>query len=111
MSASLTALGARAVVGTDGEVWNANDAFCTLVGLEAPALRHVGWRQLVHSADHQYVAAHLVEVLAGSTGLREFDVRLVPPDGGDLPARMRVELVRDGEGRQRWFLVEAWATT
>ena len=41
----------------------------------------------------------------------EFDVRLVPPDGEDVPTRMRVELVRDSDGRQGWFLVEAWATT
>jgi hypothetical protein len=81
------------------------------VGLDEPALRHLGWRQLVHSGDRQYVAAHLVEVLAGSAELREFDVRLVPPEGGDLPSRMRVELVRDSEGRQGWFLVEVWATT
>jgi PAS domain S-box-containing protein len=111
MGASLTTLAARAVVGTDGEVWTANNAFCSLVGLDEPALRHLGWRQLVHSADRQYVAAHLVEVMAGSADLREFDLRLVPPDGRDVPTRMRVELVRDGDGRQGWFLVEAWATT
>ena len=111
VGASLTALAARAVVGTDGEVWTANAAFCSLVGLDEPALRHLGWRQLVHSADRQYVAAHLVEVLAGSDDLREFDLRLVPPNGQDVPAHMRVELVRDSDGRQGWFLVEAWATT
>ena len=111
MGASLTALQARAVVGTDGEVWNANSAFCSLVGLDEPALRYLGWRQLVHSAERQYVAAHLVEVLAGSAELREFDVRIVPADGRDIPTRMRVELVRDSDGRQGWFLVEAWATT
>ena len=103
--------GARAVIGTDGAVWNANESFCTLVRLDEAALRHLGWRQLVHAADRRYVAAHLVEVLAGGAHLREFDVRLVPPDGRDVPTRMRVELVRDSEGRQGWFLVEAWATT
>jgi PAS domain-containing protein len=104
--------GARAVIGTDGAVWTANEAFCSLVRLNEPALRHLGWRQLVHTADRRYVAAHLVEVLAGDVSLREFDVRLVPPDGrSDVPARLRVELVRDSEGRQGWFFVEAWATT
>ena len=111
MGTALTALAARAVVGTDGEVWTANSAFCALVGLDEPALRHLGWRQLVHSADRQYVAAHLVEVLAGSDDLREFELRLVPPDGREVPTRMRVELVRDSDSRQGWFLVEAWATT
>ena len=99
------------MIGTDGAVWNANTAFCSLVGLDELALRHLGWRQLVHSADRRYVAAHLVEVLAGSADRREFDLRLVPPDGRDVPTRMRVELVRDSCGRQGWFLVEAWATT
>ncbi len=98
------------MIGTDGAVWNANESFCTLVRLDEAALRHLGWRQLVHAADRRYVAAHLVEVLAGSAHLREFDVRLVPPDGRDVSARMRVELVRDSDGRQGWFLVEAWAT-
>jgi PAS domain-containing protein len=112
MELQLETNGARAVIGTDGAVWNANEAFCSLVRLDEPALRHLGWRQLVHSADRRYVAAHLVEVLAGDAHLREFDVRLVPPDGRDgVPARLRVELVRDGDGRQGWFLVEAWATT
>jgi PAS domain S-box-containing protein len=103
--------GARAVVGTDGTVWNANDAFCSLVRLEEPALRRLGWRQLVHSADRRYVAAHLVEVLAGTAGLREFDVRLYAPGGEIVPVRLRVELMRDADGRQGWFLVEAWPTT
>jgi PAS domain S-box-containing protein len=111
MDIPMNANGARAVIGTDGTVWNANESFCTLVKLDEPALRHLGWRQLVHAADRRYVAAHLVEVLAGGAHLREFDVRLVPPDGRDVPTRMRVELVRDSEGRQGWFLVEAWATT
>jgi PAS domain S-box-containing protein len=102
---------ARAVIGTDGAVWNANQAFCALVGLDEPALRHLGWRQLVHASDRRYVAAHLVEVLAGGGHLREFDVRLALPTGGDVPTRLRVELVRDSEGRQGWFLMEAWATT
>ena len=103
--------GARAVIGTDGAVWNANQAFCSLVGLDEPALRHLDWRRLVHSADRRYVAAHLVEVLAGSAQLREFDVRLVRPAGSDVDTRMRVELVRGNGSRQGWFLVEAWPTT
>ena len=111
MAVHLNDLGARAVIGMDGAVWSANSAFCSLVGLDEPALRRLGWRQLVHSADRRYVAAHLVEVLAGGDQLREFDARLVPPDGATCPARIRVKLVRDGEGRQGWFLVEAWATT
>ena len=51
-------------------------------------------------------------MLAGDVSLREFDARLVPPDGrADVPARLRVELVRDSDGRQGWFLMEAWRTT
>jgi PAS domain S-box-containing protein len=111
MEIPTNANGARAVIGTDGAVWNANEAFCRLVRLDEPALQHLGWRQLVHAADRRYVAAHLVEVLAGGAHLREFDVRLVAPDGNDVPTRLRVELVRDSDGRQGWFLVEAWATT
>ena len=110
MELPVEASGARAVIGTDGAVWTANESFCSLVRLDESALRHLGWRQLVHAADRRYVAAHLVEVLAGGANLREFDVRLVPPDGEDVPTRLRVELVRDSEGRQGWFLVEAWAT-
>jgi PAS domain S-box-containing protein len=111
MSIALNHLRARAVIGMDGAVWSANNAFCSLVGLDEAALRRLGWRSLLHSADRRYVAAHLVEVLAGSGPRREFDARLVPPDGRDVPAHIRVELVRDGSGRQGWFLVEAWATT
>jgi PAS domain-containing protein len=112
MNALREANGARAVIGTDGAVWTANEAFCSLVRLKEPALRQLGWRQLVHTGDRRYVAAHLVEVLAGGVSLREFDVRFVPPDGNaDVPARLRVELVRDSDGRQGWFLVEAWPTT
>jgi PAS domain S-box-containing protein len=111
MSIPVDVSGARAVIGTDGAVWNANASFCALVRLDESALRHLGWRRLVHAADRRYVAAHLVEVLAGGAHLREFDVRLVPPDGDQVPARMRVELVRDSDGRQGWFLVEAWRTT
>jgi PAS domain S-box-containing protein len=103
--------GARAVIGVDGAVWSANSAFCSLVGLEESTLRHLGWRRLLHAADRRYVAAHLVEVLAGSDPLREFDARLLPPNGRNVPTHIRVELVRDGRGRQGWFLVEAWATT
>jgi PAS domain-containing protein len=102
--------GARAVIRADGSVWTANDAFCALVDIAEPALRRLGWRRLVHASDRRYMAAHLVEVMAGSAR-REFDVRLMPPDGRELPARLSVELVRDSNGRQGWFLMEAWATT
>jgi PAS domain S-box-containing protein len=101
---------ARAVIGADGSVWKANAAFCSLVGIAEPALQRLGWRRLVHASDRRYMAAHLVEMLAGSAR-REFDVRLVPPDGSELPARLSVELVRDENGRQGWFLMEARATT
>ncbi len=111
MAVPLNDLAARAVIGVDGAVWSANGAFCSLVGLEEHVLRRLGWRELVHSADRRYVAAHLVEVLAGGDRLREFDARLLPPDGRDVPARIRVKLVRDDDGRQGCFLVEAWATT
>jgi PAS domain S-box-containing protein len=111
MEPSPPAAGARAVIRTDGTVWNANDAFCKLVRLEEPALLQLGWRQLVHTADRRYVAAQLVELMAGSVNLREFDVRLTAPNGDELPVQMRVELVRDGNGRHTWFLVEAWSTT
>jgi PAS domain-containing protein len=111
MEPSADVSGARAVIGTDGAVWTANEAFCTLVRLDEPALKDLGWRQLVHAGDRRYVAAHLVEVLAGGAHLREFDARLGAPGGDDVRTRMRVELVRDSVGRQGWFLVEAWATT
>jgi PAS domain S-box-containing protein len=111
MGAPLKAAGGRAVIGTDGTVWNANEAFCKLVRLEEPGLRQLGWRQLIHTADRRYVAAQLVELMAGTVNLREFDVRLAPPDGEELPVQMRVELLRDRDGRQSWFLVEAWSTT
>ena len=111
MAVPLNDLAARAVFGVDGAVWSANSAFCSLVGLEEHALRRLGWRELVHSADRHYVAAHLVEVLAGDDELREFDARLLPPDGRDVPARIRVKLVGEGDRRQGCFLVEAWATT
>jgi PAS domain S-box-containing protein len=111
MAVQLNDLGARAVIGVDGSVWSANSAFCSLVGLQEPALRRLGWRELVHSADRRYVAAHLVEVLAGGVQLREFDARFQPPEGHDVPAHIRVELLRDRDGRQGCFLVEAWATT
>ena len=100
------------MIGTDGAVWTANSAFCSLVGLDEPALRHLGWRQLVHSADRHYVAAHLVEVLAGERrACASSTCGSCRRDGRDVPARLRVELVRDSDGRQGWFLVEAWATT
>jgi PAS domain S-box-containing protein len=111
MAVHLNDLGARAVIGVDGAVWSANTAFCSLVGLQESALRRLGWRELVHSADRRYVAAHLVEVLAGGDQLREFDARLLPPDGRDVPAHIRVKLIRDRDGRRDCFLVEAWATT
>ena len=107
----MQAAGARAVISTDGTVWNANGAFCSLVHLEEPALRQLGWRQLVHPSDRRYVAAQLVELMAGTVKLREFDARMAAPSGEELPLRVRVELVRDVDGRQTWFLVEAWATT
>src|SRR5215213_7574288 len=85
MAIPLNATGARALIGVDGAVWSANNAFCSLVRLEEPALRRVGLRELVHSADRRYVAAHLVEVLAGGDDLREFDARLRPRTGTTCP--------------------------
>jgi PAS domain S-box-containing protein len=103
--------GARAVVTTDGTVWTANEAFCELLGVDESGLRRTDWRRFVHAGDRTYLAAHLVEVLAGEDARREFDVRLVPPGGGELPAHLSVELARGGRGRHGWFLLEATAAT
>ena len=46
MESGLDRNGARAVIGTDGAVWNANAAFCSLVRLDEPSLRHLGWRHV-----------------------------------------------------------------
>ena len=99
------------MVSTDGSLWTANEAFCRLIGVDESGLRRVDWRSLVHAGDRNYLAAHLVEVLAGRDNRREFDVRLVPAEGGELPAHLSVELARRGSGRQGWFLLEATTTT
>ena len=100
MEIAADASGARAVIGTDGAVWTANESFCTLVRLDETSLRHLGWRQLVHAADRRYVAAHLVEVLAGGAQLREFDVRMTAPDlqgeGGRQPDLVLPAVREDG---------------
>ena len=83
----LEANGARAVIGTDGAVWTANEAFCSLVRLDEPALRHLGWRQLV-----QHLRPPLRRGAPGRgarqrrRGCAELDVRLVPPEKQSVPS-------------------------
>jgi diguanylate cyclase (GGDEF)-like protein/PAS domain S-box-containing protein len=64
-----------------------NDAFCSLVGLQAEQLLGTGWMATVHPADLDAVIEHVVAVLGGRDG--ETRARLVRTDGTERTTVIR----------------------
>ena len=98
--------GARAVIGTDGAVWTANSAFCALVRLDETRCAASAGASSCTPPTATMWPRTWSRCWPAALQLREFDVRLVPPDGENVPTRIRVELVRDSDGAPG--LVPAW---
>jgi diguanylate cyclase (GGDEF)-like protein/PAS domain S-box-containing protein len=64
-----------------------NDAFCSLVGLQAEQLLGTGWMATVHPEDLDGVIEQVVAVLGGGDG--EAQARLVREDGGERTTVIR----------------------
>jgi diguanylate cyclase (GGDEF)-like protein/PAS domain S-box-containing protein len=64
-----------------------NDAFCSLVGLQAEQLLGTGWMSTVHPDDVDRVVEQAVAVLGGGDG--EAQVRLVRADGAERTVVVR----------------------
>jgi diguanylate cyclase (GGDEF)-like protein/PAS domain S-box-containing protein len=107
-----------AVVSTEGELVEVNDALCRLLGYERQELVGMTFQELTHPDDLALDLAHVAALLAGTRDTYRMEKRYITRDGHLLWSRLSVAIARDDSGRPQHFIsmiedasVEREATT
>jgi diguanylate cyclase (GGDEF)-like protein/PAS domain S-box-containing protein len=107
-----------AVVSTEGELVEVNDALCRLLGYERHELVGMTFQELTHPDDLALDLAHVAALLAGTGDTYRMEKRYITRDGHLLWSRLSVAVARDDSGRPQHFIsmiedasVEREATT
>ena len=96
----------------DGPWVAVNPALCRLLGVsEDELLGGLSFAELTHPQDLPAERALLDEMLAGARSSYTIDKRYVRPDGSVVWTQTVVALVRDEEGRPRYFVAQCLDTT
>ncbi|MBL8771959.1 MAG: PAS domain S-box protein [Phenylobacterium sp.] len=94
----------KALVGPDGRFLRLNDAFCRMVGYSEVELLELDFQTITHP-DDLTADIHLVKrVIAGDIDSYRIDKRYICKNGESVWARLGVSLVRDAEGRPKYFI-------
>lgn len=88
-----------ALIGTDGQWIQVNQALCDLLGYSEPELMARSFVDVTHPEDVDAQAALSREVLAGRRVGYQIDKRYVHADGHTIWVSLSVSLVSDAEGR------------
>ncbi|MDQ1615907.1 MAG: hypothetical protein QOJ60_1846 [Actinomycetota bacterium] len=93
-----------AVVSTEGELVEVNDALCRLLGYERHELVGMTFQELTHPADLALDLAHVAALLAGTGDTYRMEKRYITRDGHLLWTRLSVAIARDDSGRPQHFI-------
>jgi PAS domain S-box-containing protein len=92
------------VVALDGRWLQINDAYCRLLGYEREELVGASVGDFTHPDDLAEAREFVAEAIAGRRGSVERDKRYVAKDGSVVWARVRADVIRDGEGAPFCFV-------
>ncbi len=93
-----------ALVALDGTFLKVNGAFCDIVGISEAAMLGLDFQALTHPGDLDADLALLCRLLAGEIPNYQLSKRYVRADGGLVWVRLSVSLVRDPDGRPKYFV-------
>jgi diguanylate cyclase (GGDEF)-like protein/PAS domain S-box-containing protein/putative nucleotidyltransferase with HDIG domain len=95
-----------ALIGPDRSVARVNDALCRLTGYSERELLGGVFRQITHPDDREAGSTLSERALAGEIAGYEQQKRYVRPDGTQVWVHLTVSLLRDDEGRPRYFIAQ-----
>ncbi len=95
-----------ALVGPEGRFLRVNRALCRILGHEADALLARAFSDTIHPADLPAVQQQLQSMLEGRTSTHASERRYDHSSGRIVWVRLSVSLVRDPDGRPRYFIAQ-----
>ncbi len=93
-----------ALVSVDGRFLRVNGALCKLLGQDEEALLRRTFRNITHPDDLSESNEVLRRMLDGSTTEGRLEKRFLRPDGSVVWGLLALALVRDDDGRPRFFI-------
>jgi PAS domain S-box-containing protein len=84
-----------------------NDAYCRLLGYGRAELLGLTYRDVTHRDDLLGDVSFIAAALEGNAPSLERDKRYVRGDGSTVWAHVRIELIRDEQGKPQFFLSHA----
>ncbi len=93
-----------AIVGLDGVLLEANDAFCRLLGYGRGELTGLTFQALTHPEDLSIDVAHVEMLLAGGAETYRMVKRYLTRAGAPIWAQLTVALARDAADRPAYFI-------
>jgi diguanylate cyclase (GGDEF)-like protein/PAS domain S-box-containing protein len=96
----------KAIVAPDGALLKVNAALCRLLGHDEATLLARDLRGLGHSEDADLDESLLAETLEGRRDGWAVEKRFVHADGHVLHTQLSVALVREADGKPRWFVAQ-----
>jgi diguanylate cyclase (GGDEF)-like protein/PAS domain S-box-containing protein len=95
-----------ALVSVDGRFLRVNEALCKLLGRDGDSLRRTTFRDITHADDLGVSNELLMSMLDGTAGDGRLEKRFLRPDGSVVWGLLALALVRDGDGRPRFFIAQ-----
>ena len=93
-----------ALVSPDGHWLKVNRAVCDLVGYSEAELLARTFQEITHSEDLEVDLENVRRLLAGEIRSYQMEKRYIHRRGHVVPVLLSVSLVRDGQGRPRYFI-------
>ncbi|MGL5195398.1 MAG: PAS domain S-box protein, partial [Chroococcales cyanobacterium] len=84
--------------GLDGQIWQANQKFCQIVGYTGEELRSRSFEELTHPEDLNGELVWAKKLAKGEIDTYSLQKRYLRKDGAIARVSLRVNLVRDGQG-------------
>ena len=92
------------LVGPDGRILRANDAFCAMLGYDEADLECLTYQELTHPEDLDLNLRLMNGALAGDRETYELEKRYRRRDGAFVWAHVRVSLVRSEDGAPQYLI-------
>ena len=95
-----------ALVSVDGRFLRVNEALCKLLGRDDESLLRLTYRDITYADDLGDSNDLLKSMLDGTASDGRLEKRFVHPDGSIVWGLLALALVRDGDGRPRFFIAQ-----
>lgn len=93
-----------ALVGLDGQFLKVNEAFCGIVGYDAPSLLSLDFQAITHAEDLDKDLALLNQLVARQITDYQMDKRYLRADGQQVWVRLSVSLAAGEDGGPKYFI-------